>query len=134
VSIRVDGLTEAKETVAALPQAFKDVAVKTIDEGTDIMWSEAFSRAPVGHGKDVHPGKLKASIAKNVRDDGLQASVGSGVVYAKFVEFGTNDTPAEPFLYPAFRIGARYIRGAMKDWADDAGNSARFKTKRGRKK
>jgi HK97 gp10 family phage protein len=134
VTIRIDGLTEAKATIAALPEAFKEVAGESIHEGTDIMWSEAEARAPVGSGRDVHPGMLKASIGKNERADGLQASVGSGVVYAKFVEFGTGDTPAEPFLYPAFRIGARVIRGQMRGWADDAGNRAKLRTKRGRKK
>jgi HK97 gp10 family phage protein len=134
MTIRIDGLTEAKATLDALPQAFRDVASETISEGADIIWSEAFSRAPVGSGKDVHPGKLKQSIGKNIRSDGLQAAIGSGVDYAKFEEFGTSDTPAQPFLYPAFRIGARFVRGKMRDWADDAGNRAKFKTKRGREK
>lgn len=133
MTLRIDGLTEAKETFGLLPQAFIDVVTESIAEGTDVIWAEAFSRAPVGSGKDVHPGQLKRSIARNVRADGLQASVGSGLDYAKFVEFGTGDTPAEPFLFPAFRIGSRSIRGGMKDWADEAGERARFKTKRGRK-
>ena len=133
MTIRVDGLTEAKATFDALPAAFVEVAGESIHEGTDIMWSEAEARAPVGSGKDVHPGQLKASIGKNERGDGLQASVGSGVLYAKFVEFGTNDTPAEPFLFPAFRIGAKVIRAQMKSWAEDAGQRARFRTKRFKK-
>lgn len=134
MKLRIDGLTEAKETFGLLPEAFVAVAKETIDKGTDIIWSEAYSRAPVGSGKDVHPGQLKASIARNVRSDGLQATVGAGVVYAKFVEFGTNDTPAEPFLFPAYRIGARYIKGEIRKWADEAGQRAKFKTKGGRKK
>lgn len=133
MAIRIDGLTEARATFDALPAAFVDVAGESIHEGTDIMWSEAIARAPVGSGRDVHPGQLKASIGKNERGDGLQAAVGSGVMYAKFVEFGTNDTPAEPFLFPAFRTGARVIREQMKAWADDAGQRARFRTKRVKK-
>lgn len=133
MTVRIDGLTEAKATLALLPESFREVAAESIDQGTDIMWSEAYSRAPVGSGKDRHPGQLKASIGRKVRADGLQASVGSGVVYAKFVELGTGDTPAIPFLYPAFRIGARVIRTEMRAWADEAGNRARFRTKRGRK-
>lgn len=127
MAIRIDGLTEAKATFEALPAAFVEVAGESIHEGTDIMWSEAEARAP------VLTGKLKASIGKNERGDGLQASVGSSDPIAKFVEFGTNDTPAEPFLFPAFRIGARVIRGQMKAWADDAGQRARFRTKRVKK-
>lgn len=128
-TLRADGLTEAKATFAELPAAFRSVASETIEAGTDIMWAEAYAHAPVGSGRDPHPGELKRSIARNVRSDGLQASVGSGLYRAKFTEFGTSDTPAEPFLLPAFRVGARYIRNEMRDWADMAGNRARFRTK-----
>ena len=62
--------------------------------------------------------------SRNVRDDGLQASVGSGDKKARFVEFATNDTPAQPFLYPAFRVGAKYIRASMRNWAKNAAQSA----------
>lgn len=116
----IDGLTQARAALAALPQAFKDVAAETIDEGTDIILNEAFARAPVGHYPDVHPGLLKRSLGKNTREDGLQATVGDGAVDAKFVELGTSDTPAQPYLFPAYRIGARYIRQAMKDWSNEA--------------
>ena len=130
MTIFLSGMTEAKATFDALPAAFVEVASESIHEGTDIMWSEAIARAPVGSGKDPHPGQLKASIGKQEWKNGLGAEVGCGVFYAKFVEFGTNDTPAEPFLYPAFRIGAKVIRAQMKAWADSAGQRARFRTKR----
>lgn len=127
VSVRVDGLTKARETVALLPQAFKDAVVDAIEVGSRIILLEAFRRVPVRYGK------LQASLGRNVRSDGLQASVGSGDKKARFVEFSTNDTPAQPFLYPAFRAGAKYIRGSMRRWAEEAGMQAKFKTKRGRR-
>lgn len=132
--LRVDGLTEAKETFGLLPEAFVSVAKETIAEGADIIWSEAYARCPVGTGRDPHPGELKASLGKNIRSDGLQATVGSGLHRAKFTELGTNDTPAEPFLYPGYRIGARFIRQEIRGWADEAGQRARFRTKKGGKK
>lgn len=127
LSVRVDGLTEARDTVALLPEAFKEEVADAIDVGSRIILSEAGRRVP------VRQGTLKRSLGRNVRSDGLQASVGSGDFKAKFVEFATNDTPAQPFLYPAFRLGAKYIRAVMKDWAENAGMKARFKTKRGRR-
>lgn len=125
--VRVDGLTEARATMAALPQAFKDVAGVTIALGAAIIEAEAKRRVP------VRSEALKKSIGTNLRGDSLQAAVGAGLVYAKFVEFGTGDTPAQPFLYPAYRRGARYVRKQMREWANEAGMQARFKTKRGRK-
>lgn len=127
LSVRVDGLTEARATVALLPQAFVDVVKEELDIGSRIILSEAGRRVP------VRTLKLKRSLGRNVRSDGLQIAIGSGDPKAKYVEFRTNDTPAQPFLYPAYRLGARYIRAKMKDWTDDAGNRARFKTKRGRR-
>lgn len=127
VSVRVDGLTKARETVALLPEAFKDAARDAIEVASRIILIEAARRVPVRHGK------LKASLGRNVRSDGLQAAVGSGDKKARFVEFATNDTPAQPFLYPAFRAGAKYIRGSMRRWAEEAGMQAKFKTKRGRR-
>lgn len=117
-SVRVDGLTEAKATLAALPEAFKEQVRESIDIGSRIILSEAGSRVP------VLTGKLKQSLGRNVREDGLQAAVGSGDFKAKFVEFGTEDTPAEPFLFPAFRLGAKFVRGQMKNWAQKARDAA----------
>ena len=127
VSVRVDGLTKARATVAALPEAFKEEAREAIEVGSRIILIEAARRVP------YRKGTLKRSLARNVRSDGLMAAVGSGDKKARFVEFSTNDTPAQPFLYPAFRLGAKYIRATMKDWAEKAGQKARFRTKRGRK-
>lgn len=127
VSIRVDGLTEARATVAALPQAFKDQAAESLDIGSAMILMEAEQRVPVDEGD------LKRSLARNVRSDGLQVAVGSGDFKARFVEFRTSDTPAQPFLYPAFRIGAKYIRSQMREWAKNAGYQAKFRMKRGRK-
>lgn len=123
-SVRIDGLTEAKATVAALPQAFKDVVAEELLIGSNIILYEANARVPVRFGK------LKASLGRNIRDDGLQIAVGSGDPKAKFVEFPTNDTPAQPFLFPAFRLGARYVRRTMRSWAEKAGERVAFKTKR----
>lgn len=122
--VRVDGLTEAKATIAALPEAFKEQVREALDIGSAIILSEAGRRVPVRHGT------LKQSLGRNIRADGLQASIGSGDKKAQWVEFATNDTPAQPFLFLAFRLGARFIRASMRNWAENAGIQARFKVKR----
>lgn len=124
LSVRVDGLTEARASVALLPQAFKDEVIDSFDVGSRIILSEAGRRVP------VRRGKLKQSLGRNTRGDGLQVAIGSGDKKAKFVEFATNDTPAQPFLFPAFKLGARYVRRDMRDWAERAGQRVKFGTKR----
>ena len=99
--------------------------------GSRIILTEAYRRVPKPPGlSGKSKGTLARSLARNVRSDGLQAAVGSGDKKARFVEFATEDTPAQPFLYPAFRLGAKYIRAVMKDWAKNAGQKARFRTKK----
>lgn len=124
LSVRVDGLTEARESVGALPQAFKDVVAEELLIGSNIILLETNRRVPVRFGK------LKASLGRNIRSDGLQIAVGFGDKKARFVEFATNDTPAQPSLYPGFRLGARYVRRTMRSWAEKAGERVKFKVKR----
>lgn len=118
LSVRVDGLTEARANVANLPPAFRAVVVRTLYFGSGIIGIEASRRVP------VDKGKLAASRGRNIREDGLQIAVGFGDKKAKFLEFGTNDTRAQPFLLPGFRIGARYIRQKMRGWAKEARDMA----------
>lgn len=51
----------------------------------------------------VDTGRLRASITWAMESDarGLLAIVGTNVVYAPFVEFGTSRMAAQPFLRPA---------------------------------
>jgi HK97 gp10 family phage protein len=51
----------------------------------------------------VNTGTLRASIAAMLSESGV-AEVGTDVYYAVFVEFGTVNMAAEPFLTPAFEM------------------------------
>lgn len=126
----VDGLTQARKALADLPEAFREVAADSIDIGSRIILTEAAQRAPVGW-EPVREGhvRLKGSLGREVRSDGLQAAVGSGDFTAKWVEFGTKKNAAKPFLWPAYRLGARYVRKAMRNWAKKAGEKVRTRQK-----
>lgn len=126
----VDGLTAAKKALADLPEAFREVAADTIEIGSRIILTEAASRAPMGW-EPLRPGhvRLKGSLGREVRSGGLQAAVGSGDFTAKWVEFGTTKNAAKPFLWPAYRLGARYVRKQMRGWAKAAGEKVRTRQK-----
>lgn len=123
-SVSIDGLTEALAALDALPEAFREVVAETIDEGADIIEREADFRVPVAEGD------LKRSQGRNDRDDGLQTAVGYGDPKARFVEFATEDTPAQPYLWPAFQQGAKHVRKKMREWGKEAGQKVRARTKR----
>lgn len=124
----IDGLSEVNAALAELPEAFREVVAQTFEVGGAIIEGEADARVPVDEGD------LKASLGRNMREDGLQVSIGSGDPKARWVEFATVDTPAQPFLWPGFRIGARFVRKQMRlSWVSDAARKLRLRTKRFRK-
>lgn len=54
----------------------------------------------------VDTGRLRASISLEEESMGnglIRVLVGTNVDYARFVEFGTSNQPAQPYLRPALR-------------------------------
>lgn len=119
----VDGLTEAKAALSQLPEAFRAVVADSIAIGSNIILAEAAKRVPVDQGD------LKKSLDRTVRSDGLQASVQALDYKALWNEYGTEDTPAQPFMRPAFKLGAKYVRGRVRFWAKEAGEKVRIRSK-----
>lgn len=69
-------------------------------------WGEAPSGALV-------LGKTRKSMAAKA---GLSLTIyagGGSEFYARFVEFGTVNMPAQPFFYPSWRLGRKRARGRV---------------------
>ena len=81
--------TEAKRMQRDATKRMEDVGEQTA--------TTARQRCP------VDTGALRASIAvaANKTPNGTEVEISTGVSYARFVEFGTSDRPAQPFLRPA---------------------------------
>ena len=91
VTIRRNRLPEIRERL-------KDVVERKFTDGADAAARAARDRAP------VRTGTLRRSIRVNEarrRGSRIEASVSTDVPYARFVEYGTSDTPAQPFMTPA---------------------------------
>lgn len=61
----------------------------------------------------VDTGNLEHSIHMNVEDG--YGEVGTAVVYAPFVEFGTYKMAPKPFLFPALEGNKELIRQALEN-------------------
>jgi hypothetical protein len=122
-SARLDGLTEAG-TLTPLDPAYQDQARESFQVWRRIVLTETYRRVPVRFGD------LQRSLGSNTREDGLQVAVGFGDKKAQWVEFATEDTPAQPSLYPAFRLGSKFVRSDMRNWSEKAGIQVRTRTKR----
>jgi hypothetical protein len=146
---RVDGLTEAYRMLTEqLPAAFREVVASTIREGAEIIEREARQRAPRSMGGPRRKWKggsvkhrLRDTIGTNIRADGLMAAVGTSDPRGRWLEVGSKvrrvrkgpvlgDRPAQPWLYPSYKRGARHVRKEMRGWVADAERKLRFKTKR----
>ena len=62
----------------------------------------------------VDTGNLRNSITTSVQGDGLRAAVVATASYARFVEFPTSRTAAQPFMGPATDRNAPAFREAMQ--------------------
>jgi len=64
-----------------------------------------------GHPK-VQTGRLRASIIHETNQDSV--SIGTNVVYGKYLEFGTSKMPPYPWLFPAVELKKPEIIEALK--------------------
>lgn len=97
--------------VTILPGGVAKVEAALHDGLNDLLeWvaAEARRAAPVGDpGEDPTSGEFRDSI--HVVWDGEEGMVVSDSDHARFVEFGSNDTPAQPTISPAFEAGMSHL-------------------------
>lgn len=123
VSYRIDGLKDASDALLSIPEATRALLGEEFRRMAPEIAAEYRSKVR------KRSGRLAASIGYNVREDGLQATVGSSVHYSRFIELGTSDTPKFPALYPAFRTSVRLFRKRMANVEP----RLRVKVRKGRK-
>lgn len=104
-------LDRLSRRLKAIPKAARDAVQPDLDKSTAELVDRMRSLAP----KDS--GDLKDSIHSEHGDTELQRKVIAGdgeAFYGRWVEFGTSDTPAQPFFYPAYRLLKKRIQNRLK--------------------
>ncbi|MBS9475538.1 HK97 gp10 family phage protein [Ancylobacter sp. VKM B-3255] len=120
---RSPDLARLQRRLMAIPEAVKRELRPTLEKSADEVVTMARRLAP------VDDGTLRASIRREPGDHDLEVRVeaggeattrevrrGSGVDYdyALAVEYGTIDTPAQPFFWPAYRLSSKRIKSRAK--------------------
>ena len=100
MNIRMDARALGKQAAARALHAAGKEAVR-----------RAKANCPVSKGP--HGGALRESIGYRVEGNTLR--VGSGAKYAPYVELGTRNARAQPFLRPALLQGRAAIARAARD-------------------
>lgn len=127
--MKIERKAELRRKMAAIPQVARAELRKALEVSASEMVSTARSFAPVDSGAlrtsiDHTFGEYKAANA-NVRgvragggvgDKDLSVTIHAGdasAYYAAFVEFGTQDSVAQPYFFPAYRLTKKRVRGRM---------------------
>lgn len=118
VTVKIEGLKEIEDALASAgPKLARSAVRKALHAGGQVFLNRAKTRAPVlaQATPQRQPGELRDAIAEVDRMDarkqrgrariGLKYSKKGAQdpgVYGLFVEFGTKNMPAQPYMRPAY--------------------------------
>jgi HK97 gp10 family phage protein len=137
LTVKITGEKELDRILSNLPKAFTDkVLVSAFKKAADPVVKAAKARVPVGNkphmrysgGRVVatyYPGNLQKSIgAMQVKDKKGNKAVlvkprrgakwKNDGYYAHLVEFGTSNSPAQPYMRPAFDSTKALVNATVK--------------------
>ena len=101
-------VTIAKNLLPKLTEQMHQKAARAVAKAAFDIQALARDEAP------VDTGKLRNSIMVSYPDpDDLHATVGTGVEYAGYVEWGTVHMPAHPYMTPAAEVVRPQFQKAM---------------------
>lgn len=141
--VRLEGFRELEEALSKLPKATGKNVLRRVAKGAlEPMANQASGMTPVETGKlafNIAVSEKRTGRARRFRTPGSMGITmamgpvsGQGVLeYASFVEFGTNDTAAAPYMRPAWDAQSRPALEYIKDnlWREIDKASAKYARK-----
>ena len=107
---RLSGVNNLRRTLRRLPEDATAEVVEAVSYGAELVHADALTKAA------VDTGDMVSQISHKQSRDGLSARIGfrgkkanRKAFYAKFLEFGTIQQLARPFLQPALEQNRRHI-------------------------
>jgi len=136
MKVKLEGFRELEEALSRLPKATGRGVLRRIAKGAlKPIADQASSGAPRRSGKlavgiavsEKRTRRASKQVPKMKASEGVQMFMGptsGSLAYAAFTEFGTVDTPAQPFMRPAWDGGATgaldYVKENLKAEIDKA--------------
>jgi len=110
-AIATSALIITNDARASMPPS-RGGATRTIyRDGSQV---EHTASAP-GDPPTVDTGELVANVIFDIDEDGMGADIGTNVLHGAYMELGTSEVEARPWLFPAFERGkAGHIRRTKK--------------------
>lgn len=107
-------LGRLRKAMRQLPEEIKAPVKEAFKAGGQVLLAEMHQRAP------ERTGNMKKYLAMKVSPDGFSVKVGfigkranKKTFYAKFLEFGTQENPAQPFMFPALESTRKEVMGMI---------------------
>jgi HK97 gp10 family phage protein len=116
--VDLTGVKELRAAIAAIPVEERKAIRKVVRETGRKIRDAAKARAP----RDS--GDLVKSITSKSSKSGMAAKIGTDIVYGPYVEFGTSDTAAKPFLFPSLEEQRPHFDTDMRQALDAANKAA----------
>lgn len=117
------GLNRLNKKLRRMGPAVKEGLAPALQKVADAVYADALKRIP------VREGDLAAALKKQVMSNATNARVGYwqkgnkknwelGGWRAHFIEFGTQNAPAKPFIRPAFRENIAFAKKTITKATD----------------
>jgi HK97 gp10 family phage protein len=103
--------------VAALPREIRRDIFAAVERGAELMKADMQARVPVKAGALLNSIRTEPDASRlrvTIRAGGPATTTAHGYDYALGTEFGNEDTPAQPFFWPAYRAKRRSVRAGIK--------------------
>ena len=117
----VDYVPQAKQLIGRAGNLVRNTAVSSINQGakSGVVYEKYNPRrthkaSAAGQPPATDTGYLVSNIYANMDTDGLGVSIESRAEYSGFLEFGTKDMQARPFLQPALEENKPKIKRLAK--------------------
>lgn len=126
-TVQLTGFRELEKALRELPKATGKNVLRRVAKGAlEPLADAAAAKAPQDEGRlafSISVGEKRTRRVRTgfKRSDGIEMAMGPGntlagvLQYASFVEFGTVDTPPQPFMRPTWNAGADRALDYIKD-------------------
>jgi len=121
IEIEVEELEQLQRDMEKAARELPPGLERKMGRATLLVEREAKQRASGRPGPMVQTGRLRASITPEVKKlhGEVRGIVGSNVVYAPYVEFGTKRAQAYPYLRPALEAKEEAVVKELEGVLDD---------------
>lgn len=109
VIVNVVGLEALKKVLKEKIEKVNGNVEKAVVKATLKVEADAKKKVP------IDTGRLRSSISNKIEKirDEITGKVGTNVVYAPYIEFGTGRMRPKPYLYPALQKNFKFIKDTI---------------------